>query len=452
MPGPTNAMLVVVTEREPRSLNVLQAARAAAAATPEDRNRYVDFLRAASIIAVVVGHWLVITPWVSADGAFHPDHLLTRSEVARWMTWLFQVMPVFFAVGGYANAASWEAARRSGTTYASWLVTRIRRLVVPALPLLALWAVFAVATWSGLIGPTLVEVGSLGALSPLWFLAVYVGVVALVPVTRRAWHRYGIRSLWVPVAATIAVDTAAFGFGVTWLRWVNYPFVWLAVHQLGYLWHGGRLGGPRWSLPYAIAGLVAALVSVLALDYPVAMIGVPGAEVSNTAPPTVALLALGIGQVGLLLSLEGPMRRWLAGSRPWTATVLVNGQIMTLFLWHYTVMVVPVVADAAWLDGFGIHSEPATPTWWATRPLWVLVLGALMVVCTLAVGRFERPTRAARTARPSPALPILGTVLACSGFAVLALAGVEASPGWTWAALLLPAAGAWIAGAVGAGG
>jgi fucose 4-O-acetylase-like acetyltransferase len=33
--------------------------------TPPGRNRYVDFLRAVSILAVVIGHWLVITPWVS---------------------------------------------------------------------------------------------------------------------------------------------------------------------------------------------------------------------------------------------------------------------------------------------------------------------------------------------------------------------------------------------------
>ena len=31
--------------------------------TPEARNRYVDFLRAVSILAVVLGHWLISAPY-----------------------------------------------------------------------------------------------------------------------------------------------------------------------------------------------------------------------------------------------------------------------------------------------------------------------------------------------------------------------------------------------------
>ncbi len=427
---------------------MLGSARAAAARTPADRNRYVDFLRAVSIVAVVIGHWLVITPWVSADGVFHGDHLLTRSEPARWLTWIFQVMPVFFAVGGYANAVSWESASRRNTPYGDWLVARLRRLVMPALPLLALWGGFAVATWAGVMSPTLVEVTSLGALSPLWFLAVYVGVVAFVPLTTRAWHRFGVWSFWVPVGAAVAVDILAFGFGVSWLRWINYAFVWLAVHQLGYLWRDGRLGGARSSWPYAIGGLGVALIAVLALNYPVAMIGVPGAEVSNTAAPTVALLALGIGQFGILLAAENPMRRWLNRMGPWTATVLVNGMIMTLFVWHYTVMVVPVIANATWFGGFGMRLEPNTGLWWATRSLWIGVLVILMALFAPLVGRFERP-RGRDPVGIGKTRPIAGTVLACAGFAGVALVGVSATPTLSWLALALPGFGMQIAGAFG---
>ncbi|MDH3260259.1 MAG: acyltransferase [Acidimicrobiia bacterium] len=431
--------------------SLLGSARAVAERTPVERNRYVDFLRAVSILAVVIGHWLVITPWVSADGVFHGDHLLTRSELGRWLTWLFQVMPVFFAVGGFANAVSWDSATKRGTPYGDWLVARLRRLVLPALPLLALWAGFAIATWSGVMGPMLVEVTSLGALSPLWFLAVYVAVVALVPLTRKAWLRFGVWSFWAPVLATVVVDIAAFGFGVTWLRWINYAFVWPAVHQLGYLWRDGRLGGARSSAPYAIGGLGVALVAVLLLDYPVAMIGVPGADVSNSAPPTVAMLALGIGQFGILLAAERPMRRWLDKVGPWTATVLVNGMIMTLFVWHYTVMVVPVVADAAWLDGFGMRLEPDTGPWWATRPLWIAVLVILMALFAPLVGRFERPGGRDPTST-GKTRPIAGTVLACAGFAGVALVGVSTTPDLSWVALALPAIGMGVAGAMGRAG
>jgi len=431
-----------------RPRSIWGSARALAEETPPERNRYVDFLRAASILAVVIGHWLVITPWVSLDGAFQPDHLLTRSELARWLTWIFQVIPVFFAVGGFANAVSWDSAVRRGTAYGDWLVARLRRLVLPALPLLAVWAGFAIATWSGVMDPTLVDVTSLGALSPLWFLAVYVAVVALVPLTRRAWERFGVWSFWAPVLATVLIDIAGFGFGADWVRWINYALVWPAVHQLGYLWQDGRLGGLRASLPYAVGGLAVALIAVFTFDYPVAMIGVPGAEVSNSAPPTVALLALGIGQFGLLLAAERPLRRWLERLGPWTATVLVNGMIMTLFVWHYTVMVVPVVASATWLDGFGLRLEPDTGLWWATRPLWIAALVVLMAFFAPLVNRFERPRRldplSGGTARP-----VAGMLLACVGFAVVALDGVSITPGLSWVALALPAGGMLVAGATG---
>ena len=39
-------------------------AREVAIQTPESRNRYVDFLRALSILAVISGHWLMAAPLV----------------------------------------------------------------------------------------------------------------------------------------------------------------------------------------------------------------------------------------------------------------------------------------------------------------------------------------------------------------------------------------------------
>ena len=42
-------------------------AKELAARTPETRNRYVDFLRAASVTVVVIGHWLIAAAYVD-DG------------------------------------------------------------------------------------------------------------------------------------------------------------------------------------------------------------------------------------------------------------------------------------------------------------------------------------------------------------------------------------------------
>ncbi len=402
---------------------MLAHARRLAEATPGSRNRYIDFLRAASIVAVVLGHWLVITPWVDAAGLFHPDHLLTRSKTAQWLTWAFQVMPVFFAVGGYANALSWESARAKATPYASWLRARLVRLIRPTAPLLLTWIAITALT-PAVFPSVLVETGSIGALSPLWFLAVYLAVVALVPATIVAWRRFGIASVWVPIVAALAVDVIAFGLDVSWLRWVNYALIWPAIFQIGYAWRAERLGGPIVRAALGGVFLVAAWLVVTFGPYPVAMIGVPGTEISNSAPPTAALLLLGIAQVLLLSALEHPARRWLQNLGPWTATVLVNGVIMTLFVWHYTVMVVPAVADATWLSGFGLHLVPNTTAWWWSRPLWLLVLSVLMLAFMPLVARFERSP--ARTpAATSTTLQLAAVLLAIAGFAVVALVGTN---------------------------
>src|SRR6056300_1535475 len=73
-----------------------QASRLAAQ-TPAERNRYVDFLRAVSILIVVVGHWLIATAHY-VDGNLTPGHLLKSEPGTQWLTWIFQVMPIFFIV------------------------------------------------------------------------------------------------------------------------------------------------------------------------------------------------------------------------------------------------------------------------------------------------------------------------------------------------------------------
>ncbi len=109
-------------------LKIWSQASEMAALTSQDRNRYVDFLRSVSILVVIVGHWLITTAWY-VDGAMTTGHLLKQQPQTQWLTWIFQVMPIFFIVGGYSNAVSLESARRKGVGYAGWLSARLNRLV-----------------------------------------------------------------------------------------------------------------------------------------------------------------------------------------------------------------------------------------------------------------------------------------------------------------------------------
>jgi fucose 4-O-acetylase-like acetyltransferase len=430
------------TSSAPRQSIWAQASRLAAK-TPASRNRYVDFLRAVSICAVVFGHWLMAAPYVT-DGAISISNMLEHQQWTRWMTWAFQVMPVFFLVGGYSNGISWESALRKGTSYSEWLQVRLQRLIGPVLPLIVMWIILAAGAQGMGLRPEMVKVASQMALIPIWFLAVYVVVVVLVPISYTAWQRYGFKSFGMLVFAAVLDDFLFFAADLRELGWLNYAFVWLAVHQLGYAWRDGYMAGPRQGLMWVLGGGLVLVGLITIGPYPVSMVSVPGEAVSNTLPPKIAMLALGIVQCGLLLSFEAPMRRWLSRDTPWTAVVLVNSMIMTVFLWHLTASTL-AIGCALLFNDIGLEVAPGSGAWWAMRPVWILVYLLALLPFALGFGRFER-SAAAKRILPSWML-VFAAILICAGLALLALDGV-AGEGWLGlrvTVLLLPFAGAAIA-------
>jgi hypothetical protein len=393
--------------------------------TPASRNRYADFLRAASITAVVIGHWIAAAPYVNARGDLTASHILAEDRWTHWLTWVIQVMPIFFMVGGFSNGITWAAAMRDGVPYRTWLHSRLRRLVHPVLALVAAWAVIGVAGHFGGASQRLIGIGSQMALIPVWFLAVYIGIALLVPVTFAAWKRFGMTSFWGFTGAAVLVDALFFTRDLEWLGWSNYLFVWCAVHQLGYAWHSGYFGTPIKALCWGAGGLAALLLLVTQGPYPISMVGVPGEAVNNTTTPKIPLIALGALQGGLLLALERPFRRWLQRGAPWTATVLVNGMIMTVFLWHMTTMVL-LIGLAHVLGDVGMRLDPGTGAWWALRVPWLALLLVALLPFLGAFGRLERPSPSGtQPAAPAGWRLVLGGVVVCLGMALLALDGVD---------------------------
>jgi peptidoglycan/LPS O-acetylase OafA/YrhL len=392
-----------------------------AAETPAERNRYVDFLRAVSILVVVVGHWLIATAHY-VDGTLTPGHLLKSEPGTQWLTWLFQVMPIFFIVGGYSNAVSLESSTRKGDNYAAWLAARLNRLVAPLLILLLAWSGIALTMHLLGVRPAVIQFTSKAALIPTWFLAIYIMLVILAPAAYRAWRRWGFASFAAFVVLAVLTDVGFFAADLHWLGWSNYFWVWLAVHQLGFAWRDGRLGSPAVLLVCSAAGFATLYLLISQGPYPLAMVGSPDEGLSNTLPPKITLIALGIFQFGLLLALEAPMRRALQSLRLWTATVLINSMIMTLYLWHITIMVL-LGTILYFADGFGFGIEPGTATWWWTRPVWIGVLLVLLFPAAFALSPLERRGRSPGSTVPSAARQIAGAVLLCLGISLLAVFG-----------------------------
>jgi len=369
--------------------------------TPAARDRYVDFLRAVSILAVVFGHWFIaLIVWRRGVIAVYSAVGVTSG---LWLaTWVFQVIPVFFFVGGFSNATSYDAAMRRGIGTATFLRSRAERLLKPTAIFLGSWLVIELVLHildrggTGLVRG--VRLGSTLPFGPLWFLAVYLGIVMLSPLTSRLHHRYRLSIPFVLVAIAVLVDVLAFAADVPHIRWVNLAVVWSLAHQLGYFYADGSLirAGRGAHLAMVLLGLVA-LVGLTSLGaYPKSMMGTDATffhlkaieRVSNMNPPTFCIVALTFWLIGLAMLARGPVTRWLQRPGAWKAVIAMNGVIMTLFLWHMTAYALAILI--LFPPGFG-HALDSTARWWAERPLWEVVPGAILFALVAVLGRFERP-------------------------------------------------------------
>jgi len=349
-------------------------------ATPTTRDRVVDLMRALSICVVVAWHWTFsITHW-------HDGRLVMPNPIADvpglWAaTWVLQVMPVFFFVGGYANLAGWQAAERDGTGAARFVRSRLVRLTKPLVPWLACWLAFDLAVQAGGGGRSVAEWGRV-VFVPLWFIGVYALVILAAPVTARLHAAHRGRVLVAMGAGILAADALRLATDVAGPlpALVGSGLVWLWCHQLGYFWRDGSLvaGGRRRAAAVAAAGLAALTALTVAGPYSHSMVAT-GGESGNIRPTTACIAALAAFQLGLVLLARPALERGLARRRPWRAVVAANGLAMPVFCWHMTALV-----GFVWLyerAGFALGEDP-TAAWWLSRPLWLagpaLVLAAVL--------------------------------------------------------------------------
>lgn len=417
--------------------------RELAHSTPDSRNRVVDLMRVASILVVVFGHWLMAAVTIEA-GTIVPGHLLDLASWTHPLTWVFQVMPVFFFVGGYANALSWRSARRRGETYGAWLRARLRRLALPVVPLLVVWGVGGWIALRAGLDWELLQAASQVAIVPTWFLAAYVVIVTLAPPALALWERFGWWSIVAGIGLAAIADLLAIEMGWVAVGFLNYVLVWGTVHQLGYAWVDGEIAGAPKRIALAVLGFAATFALVQLGPYPVVMVGLETTGLTNTYPPRVTLAFLGIFQAGLVLLFEPLLQRLMRRAGLWTFVVAVSAQIMTLYLWHLTAMIVAIGLGLA-LGGFGFGIEPLTGLWWATRPVWFAVLAVVTAGLMALFSRFERPVPDPRPAPPWWR-PVVAVALVCAGLGFLAAIGIADEQGLNGLILSLPVIGVLVGG------
>lgn len=410
------------------------------------RDLAVDYYRVSGVVLIVLGHWLAGSVTYH-DGQFGRQNPLVDMPWTQWLTWPFQAVPTFFLVAGYAGAVSWTHRRDTdGVSRRTWLQHRLARVLGPTAAYAVLVSVAVVVLGICGVAGSVLEYAGWAVAMHLWFLAVYLVVVSLTPVAIAAHRRWG---LWAPAAlvvAVVVVDVVRLSTHVHYLDWVNYLLGWGALYQLGIAWRGGLLRGRR---PWLLAAVSAAVLAVLIWlrVYPVSMIGVPGQTIDNTTPPTVALLAFGGAQTGIVMALAPALNRALRAVRLERVLAIANNNIMALYLWH----MIPVVIVAIVGYPAGLLPQPpeGSAAWWLARLEWVAILS---VVTAVEIALLWWARRLFAAPLPLVGVPLSGrwaepVMLAGAAMAAYALAVVAAegfAPGgrFPWVIAVVFAAGA----------
>ncbi|KON73923.1 hypothetical protein M768_07400 [Cellulosimicrobium cellulans F16] len=393
------------------------------------RDVFVDAVRALATLSVLTVHWLM------ADATWDGEHLRIGNALAHgagWtVTWVLQVLALlFFAAGAsaaYGLRRGPDGGHPPGPAGAGRVVARpsvladlaagarlagrrVPRLLRPVGVFVGAWVVaIGVLLAAGLPGDA---VRSLATLAPqlLWFLAVYLGLVVLTPLLRRALHAAGWWTVGALAAAPLAVEALRFGAGLERLALVDVVLVWAVPYAIGLLYADARSGTrvvrrgrvvPVAVLPRPLVlvgvGLAAAALAALLVvvgPYPVSLIGMPGDAMSNLGPPTAPVVLHAVALVALALAARGPLVRWADGRGRAVVAGLAR-RSMTVYLWHLTAMIV-VVGTVLVMLGQQLPA-PGSADWWASRPVWFGAFALVLLGISRVVGRFEdaRPVRRA---------------------------------------------------------
>lgn len=359
---------------------------------PERPNRepVVDFLRAVSLVAVVVIH-LFMADVTSEGGVIVFGNIVDGRGWWPPVTWFVQIMPLFFIAGGYAAAASWTRTAATGGTPFVFVRARVQRLVPTALVMIGLLGVLLIGARIAGAPEDVLAAGGWWIARPLWFLGVYVVVNCLLAPYLHRWHRrmphLAIAAL-VGAAVTVDVVVAVAGwelFGV-----LNFVFVWASIQQIGFWMFDGahhRLSRSRaWTLLVASVAVVALLIGWF--GYPADLI------LNANVPANVSLIAVGVAQFALLRLLYPRLSRLVRVGRVAAVTGWVNARSLSLYVWH--VPVLALILAVALVHNAQLPEAAFTGEWWQMR----LQLLGLSVALTCWLCNALAPVEAYRPGPP----------------------------------------------------
>ncbi len=366
------------------------------------RDLTLDLARVVCVLFVLVVHLLQIGIGPGPDGQLVASRPAEQQPWFNAATWVGQVMPLFFVVGGFASAAGWASWTKRGGDAWGFIRTRTLRLAQPAVPLFVFFAVVLGVAAVLALAPDLVSAAATGAGSPLWFLAAYLLCQAVVPVMAQLHAQAPRMTLAVLLAAVIVVDTLRFASGITEIGLLNLLFVWPLVQQLGFWYRDGWFDRRR------VATLLAIAAACYLLLWPLTTWG-PYAPsmLFNLNPPTLPLVVLGVAQACLLRVMRPGLSRLMQVRAVQGFVLLFGTRLMTIYLWHLPVM---LILTGLTLLIPGAAPTPASAAWWWSRPIMFVAVLATVLALSLLLVRWESLGQLGP--QPAPAVVALAWVCA----------------------------------------
>ncbi|MGO4446836.1 acyltransferase [Mycobacterium sp. 2YAF39] len=386
-----------------------------AAETPPDRDRAVDVARLGALVVVMFGHCALLLATI--DGGLRIGNLLGELPAIAPITWIVQVMPLFFLAGGAAGAYGWH----QGASWGTWLVKRAQRLCRPVFWYLAAWSVGILATYQILGADSAASIGR-ECVALLWFLGVYLVVLAFVPaLTRMSTGRTVAVAVGSLIAIAAAFDAIRFAVGEPMAGVANFVVVWLIPMVIGVAYARGLLGS-RAALGAAASAFAAQLVVAAVGPYDVSLVVTGTERVSNVSPPTLLLALHCTWMSCLFVAAAGAIRRWAERPRVWYVVAMGNGGAMTLYLWHIPAIAVATFAMHA--VGFDAYDVDA-PYFWAMLALRAVVFAVVMFAMFMLLSPLEHrrlPWWDAPVAATGARSTAAGVLIVLAGVALVLLA------------------------------
>ncbi|MCZ8377480.1 acyltransferase [Mycobacterium sp. CPCC 205372] len=389
-----------------------------AAGTPATRDRAIDVIRITALVGVVLGHTVMATSTIR-DDVFIWNNLLTTSPVFQALTWVFQIMPLFFFAGVAACVDSWKA----GTSWGNWLLRRCTRLYRPVFYYLAFWGV-ALVTLRVVLPEHVYEPIAGISIQLLWFLGAYVLVLAAVPLLTHITTTARLAAAVIGAYAFVAaIDVLRINLEMPKLVSYLNMAAWLIPGILGVAYRRRLLDG-RTALGVGVAMLGVNLALLWWGPYELSLVGIETQQLKNMTPPSLLLAGHAIMMCAFAIAAAPAINRWAQRPRVWWLAAIGNSGAMTLYLWHMpALLAMHLVFDHLGLPRF----DPAADGFVLLSVVQLAIMAGLIGLAFVTLRPLENDPLplwdGGLVSRPGPRSAAVGALLCVAGAATLASVG-----------------------------